>query len=160
VPSKNVVLPRWYGRAASFDSTRAAQPVGCRWPGNGPRFAAVGPSGAASWRLGHVGAARVGLATLGRLRRWPMVGGRWSAGEAGVAIWCRFVRMWPVTARVRSFHQPPNPPIKRDRLRRGNQGDFIGFGCRVGSLWATRWAAHHCCLPYAEVASPYALART
>jgi hypothetical protein len=27
-----------------------------------------------------------------------------------------------------------------DRLRRVNLGDFIGFGCRVGSLWASRSA--------------------
>jgi hypothetical protein len=28
----------------------------------------------------------------------------------------------------RQVNQPPNPPIKRDRLRRGNQGVFTGFG--------------------------------
>jgi hypothetical protein len=94
---------------------------GCRWRGRGPRFAAVGPSGAASWRSGHVGAARVGLARSG-----GFVGGRGSAGDAGVASQPRFVRMWPVTARVRPFTQPPNPPMHHD-LR--NQGNFGTFGC-------------------------------
>jgi hypothetical protein len=82
VPSISVVLPRWYGRAASFGSTRAAQLLYDVGGGDVARVSlVVGPSGAASWRLGHVGAARVGLATFGKWGRWPMVGGR-----AGVAI--------------------------------------------------------------------------
>jgi hypothetical protein len=74
---------------------------------------------------------------VGRFRRWHN-------GRRAERAWPFCVGACvcgPLSARVRSFTQPPNPPIKRDRLRRGNQGDFSGFGGRVGSLWATRWAA-------------------
>jgi hypothetical protein len=60
---------------------------------------------------------------------------------------------------------PPNLPIKRDRLRRGNRGDFSGFGCRVVSLWASRWSAYQtramiCCMHYRHDKNEYAMNTT
>jgi hypothetical protein len=79
----------------------------------------------------------VGLATFGRWCWWPISRRAKRAWQSRVMSCV----VGPLFARVCPFHQPPNPPIKRDCLRRGNRGDFTGFGCRVGSLWATRWAA-------------------
>jgi hypothetical protein len=106
VPSKHVVLPRRYRRAASFGSTRAAQFVRVSVVGTWPAFHGGWPARRGVVAVGSGRCRPRALATLGRWCRWPMVGGR-----AGVASQRRFVRIRPVTARVRSFTQPPNPPM-------------------------------------------------
>jgi hypothetical protein len=92
---------------------------GRRWRGRGPRFAAVGPSGAASWQ-----SARLVPPAWGWQRWGGYVGGKGRRAQRARLFGVGACVVGPLTARVRSFTQPPNPPIKRDRLRRSESGEF------------------------------------
>jgi hypothetical protein len=76
-----LIVPRQYGRAASFDSTRAAQLVRLSVAKKWPAFPGGWPVRRGIVAVGQVGAARVGLATLGKWGRWRMVGGRSGRGH-------------------------------------------------------------------------------
>jgi hypothetical protein len=129
---RKLLLPRRYRRAASFGSTRAAQPVGCRWRGRGPRFAAVGPSGAASWRLGYVGVRPRALINVGEVssvadgrraqRAWPFCVGA-----------CVFGPLSRPRVSIQTAAQPAHPLDLR------NQGDFGTFGCAHGWCHHDGW---------------------